>query len=295
MYTIKQASQRTGVPVSLLRAWERRYGVVVPTRTEAGYRLYDDHAICRLRAMQRLVATGWSPRQAADHIRSLSEGEIAALDAGRPPEETETGRPRDLVDAAARVDGIAIERALDAIFAGGSFEAVVGRQLYPALRELGDAWERGEVDVAGEHAASSAVLRRLGMAFEAAGHGASDQPTILLGMPPGGRHELPTLVFATALRRAGIEATYLGADVPIASWVMAVAEVDARAVVMGVPMAQDVGPATEVAAALHAADARLVVATGGRHAPDLPSGTASILPDEPTAAVAEMRRLLSGR
>src|SRR3712207_450395 len=55
MYTIRQAAARTGVPVSLLRAWERRYAIGRPTRTPAGYRLYDDEAIERLRTMRRLV------------------------------------------------------------------------------------------------------------------------------------------------------------------------------------------------------------------------------------------------
>ena len=43
MYTIKQAAARSGVGVSLLRAWERRYGVVHPVRTPSGYRLLRLH------------------------------------------------------------------------------------------------------------------------------------------------------------------------------------------------------------------------------------------------------------
>ncbi len=74
------------------------------------------------------------------------------------------------VEGAAHVGGVAIERALDEMFATGSFERVVEDRLYPALVALGDAWARGEVDVAGEHVASAAALRRLGMAFEAAGN-----------------------------------------------------------------------------------------------------------------------------
>ena len=35
MYTIKQAADLTGVPEASLRAWERRYGVAAPLRTEA--------------------------------------------------------------------------------------------------------------------------------------------------------------------------------------------------------------------------------------------------------------------
>ena len=54
-YTVKQVSALTGIAPDRLRAWERRYGVVRPTRTEGGYRLYDDDDLARLRLMMRLV------------------------------------------------------------------------------------------------------------------------------------------------------------------------------------------------------------------------------------------------
>src|SRR4051794_14179003 len=70
MYTIKQASRLTGVSETSLRAWERRYGVVVPGRTESGYRLYDEEALAAVSAMRRLVAEGWTAAKAADAVRS---------------------------------------------------------------------------------------------------------------------------------------------------------------------------------------------------------------------------------
>ena len=71
MYTIKQAAERTGIAIPTIRMWERRYGVVSPTRTPGGYRLYDDDSIARLAAMHYLVERdGWRPSQAADRIRT---------------------------------------------------------------------------------------------------------------------------------------------------------------------------------------------------------------------------------
>ena len=71
MYTIKQAAARTGLTIPTIQAWERRYGVVSPRRTEAGYRLYDEADIERLAAMHSLVEyEGWRPSQAADRIRT---------------------------------------------------------------------------------------------------------------------------------------------------------------------------------------------------------------------------------
>ena len=90
MYTIKQAAARAGLTVPVLRAWERRYGIVSPERTPSGYRLYDDAAIARVRAMRRLVDSGMSPSAAAvvDRLRSR-----------RPVPESAPSRPGGTGDA----------------------------------------------------------------------------------------------------------------------------------------------------------------------------------------------------
>ena len=51
MYTVSQAEALTGIPSTTLRAWERRYGIIAPRRTEGGYRLYDAAQIAMLREM----------------------------------------------------------------------------------------------------------------------------------------------------------------------------------------------------------------------------------------------------
>lgn len=65
MYTIKHAAQRVGITTATLRAWERRYGVIAPHRSESGYRLYGDHDVAVLRSMKQLVDQGWSAGLAA--------------------------------------------------------------------------------------------------------------------------------------------------------------------------------------------------------------------------------------
>ena len=70
MYTIKEASARSGLPIATIRAWERRYRAVEPARTPSGYRLYDDAAVDRLIAMRQLVEVeGVRPGQAAGQVR----------------------------------------------------------------------------------------------------------------------------------------------------------------------------------------------------------------------------------
>ena len=281
MYTIKHAAELTGVPVATLRAWERRYGVVAPERTASGYRLYDEAAVDRLRAMRDLVAAGWAPRQAADEVRGSrratapwSPGEVAA--SGRPasagavapvPEGAD-----DLVAAGRALDPVRVAAVLDERFARGSFEAVVDDWLMPALCAVGDAWERGEVSTAAEHLVAHAVLRRLATAFEAAAAGTRG-PRVVIGLPPGGRHELGALAFAVAARRAGMAVTYVGADLPQDSWLDAVEQARPHALVLAVPRPEDVPAAARVIDAVRAAwpDLRVLVGGGAQDSPGLPA------------------------
>jgi len=269
MYTIKEAALRAGVSVPLLRAWERRYGIVQPARTASGYRLYDEPLIERVRAMRRLVNAGWSPSQAARRIET--EGVPADLEApaaAGPIDARDGGdSASDFVDAAAALDERRVETILDDLFATGSFERVVDDRLMPALRALGDAWAAGTLSVGGEHAASYAVLRRLSASFEAAGGATRDRP-VLVGLPPGSRHEIGALAFATTLRRRGFGVVYLGADVPLESWAEAARTTKARAIVIGIPTATDHAPATDVAHAAAQVGDGLLVAVGGPAAID---------------------------
>ena len=306
MYTIKEASTRSGVGIPLLRAWERRYGVVVPTRTPSGYRLYDDGAINRLRAMRQLIASGWSAQQAAERLRGASDTELGALVSARagggPGDARAAGTPLStsdqlvarLVTAARVIDAEDLEAALDEAFSSGRFEMVADRIVMPALRAIGDAWERGDVSVAGEHAASQAVLRRLAMAYEAAGDPVAERP-ILVGLGSGGRHELGALAFATAARRAGLPVLYLGADLPPESWASAAEGRGAVAAVVGVPTRADVQRARVVLEALRAAHHELLLAVGGQEAGRVAgSHDVILLPGELGDAVAALRSAMAG-
>lgn len=300
MYTIRQAAIRSGVSVPLLRAWERRYGIVVPARTASGYRLYDDAALTRLRTMRRLVDEGWTPSSAAAAVLEdrVPTGPSSMTVDGAPLEG-----PTDLVagfiEAAARLDATELERVLDAMLADGTFETVADRHLLPALVALGEAWAAGRIDVAAEHAASHAVLRRLSAAFQAAGGAGPSEGSVVIGLPPGARHELGALAFAVGARRAGLPVLYVGPDLPVADWVAMVRRTRARAAVIGAISIDDARAAAGVARALRAVAPELVIALGGgaagTAAQELATGTESrptVLPDGVRPAVAALREAL---
>jgi methanogenic corrinoid protein MtbC1 len=296
MYTIKEAAARTGLSVPVLRAWERRYGVVTPTRTAGGYRVYDDAAVSRLRAMRRLIDDGWSASAAAAAIVAGTEAvpESAPGEGGAPGSSPRAGGRVDrFVDAAAALDAVAIEGVLDDMFAAGTFERVIEDQVLPGLRALGDAWQADRVSVAGEHLASNAVLRRLAAAFQASANRGDGERPVLVGMAPGARHELGGLIFATAARRGGLPAVYLGPDLPLADWLAAVDRTGARAVVIGALMGSDAEAAAAVASGLRRRFPHLVIAFGGSAAPVSPDDARTVrLSDDVSDAVGQLRRAL---
>ncbi|MDR6864097.1 MerR family transcriptional regulator [Phycicoccus sp. 3266] len=296
MHTIGHTASLTGVPVATLRAWERRYAVVSPTRTAAGYRLYDDLAVRTLTAMAALVAAGWAPRDAAAHL-AAGEAETRPADteggrargasaaAGGAPDESGQAADRPgpavaiagadttvLSRAAAALDPRLAESALEEAFAVAGPEQAVDGWLLPALRVLGEDWRAGRVDVAGEHLVTAAVQRRLGAALDAAGPQLGN-PKVAVGLPRGARHELGVTAFTLLLRRSGLQVAYLGPDVPPESWAVVLRHHAPAAVVLGVPSADDVAAAREAAAVLGAADPRPTVYVGGSAQAAVGAGT----------------------
>jgi MerR family transcriptional regulator, light-induced transcriptional regulator len=207
---IGQLARRTGVSPELLRAWEQRYGLLQPTRTPGGFRLYSAADEARVLRMQSLVSGGLAAAQAARLV--LSDGE--------PPPPTASPPATTLEDAAAtlsvsldRLDEQAANTALDRLFAAYTVETVLQEVILPYLHRLGDRWAAGEVSVAQEHFASNLLKGRLlGLAQ---GWGQGRGPGAILACVPGEHHELGLLAFGVALRRRGWRITYLGTDSPI--------------------------------------------------------------------------------
>src|SRR6478672_1064621 len=307
MYTIKRAAELTGISVATLRAWERRYGVVSPQRSDGGYRLYGPEDVRALAIMNSLVNEGWSAREAAaETTRRLSSRDPAGRQApfGRVDREGRGSRVAPLrpggryqsedaeafIRAAERLDSASATAVLDARFALGTFEHVVDDWLMPTLQLVGEEWAHGRLTVAGEHLVSYAVQRRLAAAYEAASVRV-DGPTLLIGLPPGSRHELGLLAFAVAARRAGFATVYVGADLPAEDWVRAIEARHAAGMVMAVPRTDDINAAHAIVDAVHARHPAVVIGLGGSEQEAIADGVVH-LGHSITVAVGEMTRHL---
>jgi DNA-binding transcriptional MerR regulator/methylmalonyl-CoA mutase cobalamin-binding subunit len=270
--SIGEVAARTGVPATTLRAWERRYGLVTPSRSRTAYLGYDDLDLDRITAMRALVDSGVPARRAASIVLDRIEGGAAHL-AGPigPHPQAQHASPLADVGALTRVavslDPAGLDDTLDAAFSLAAVETVIDTWLMPCLVDLGAAWARGEIDICAEHFVSAAVHRRLSALFDAAA--SSGREPVLVGSAPGSRHDLGALAFAVCLRRTGRAVVYLGADVPVASWLSAADTSRARAVVIAVTLTGDRAGAAEAVAAL-VSQTGLPVYTGGPQSDSVP-------------------------
>jgi MerR family transcriptional regulator, light-induced transcriptional regulator len=238
-HPIRVVSTRTGVAPTTLRAWERRYGVVSPDRSEGGQRLYSDDDIHRLLLLRRLTDAG----RAISQVAELDDASLEALDAEDRAARREVGGP--VPDVAAPGARTALEQALEAVAAldANALESGLRRSVLslgasafvddlvaPLLREIGDRWSRGELRPAHEHVATVVVERVLSWMIEPVGNASAGAPVLVVGTLSGEAHSLGALLAAATAAAQGWRVTFLGRDLPAEEVALAADRLGARAV-----------------------------------------------------------------
>ena len=219
VYTIKTVVQETGIPPATLRAWERRYGVLSPGRSEGGYRLYSERDIAILRWLKRQVDYGVSISRAValleirhpgggDAIQPMSS-QTSLTEGARSPRAISD----DLLAALMAFEEAGADALLSEAFALYPVEMVAEEVMIPVLVEVGERWHRGEATVVQEHFATAVLRRRLTALFHAYDQPASGRLAIT-GAAPSEWHDVGILLVSLALRRNGWRVIYLGQNVP---------------------------------------------------------------------------------
>jgi len=235
---------RLGVSVDTLRAWERRYAVIAPARTAAGFRLYSLADEDTIRAMLGHMEGGLAPAQAAGLARGAAPAPLAnegRLDLLRA----------ELLAAFLSFDAVEAHRIVDEAVATFALPTVINDVWLWCLREIGDRWASGTATVAEEHFASAVIRERmLGMGRDwDAGHG----PRALLACPVGERHDVGLIGLGLALGRLGWRITFLGPDTPTESIRAAAANLQPSVVVISAltpaPLLRDAAALQELAGA----------------------------------------------
>jgi DNA-binding transcriptional MerR regulator len=243
---IGELAARVGVSTHVLRAWESRYGLLQPSRSAGGYRLYGPEDERRVREVVALRDQGVSAVEASRRVLAAERSGTSPM--ATSPDAGGSGAPGDLpdgekgmradppvlvaqlLDAISALDEDRAHAVLDTAFLDRSVESAVVDVLVPFFVRVGEAWELGRIGIAQEHFASSLVRRRLGALSLTWGVGRG--PVAVLACPPGEFHDIILLSFGVLLGRAGWRIRYLGPDTPIPSLTSACRMAQADAVVI---------------------------------------------------------------
>ena len=274
---IGELARRSGVSTDLLRAWERRYGLLEPTRTSGGYRLYSAADEARVRSMRAHLAQG------------LSAAEAARLARGATAIAAPNGAPADLAgalwSALDSFDDAGAQAAFDRLVAAFSIEAVAETAILPYLRTLGERWRDGDASIAQEHFASGLLRGRLlGLAR---GWDRGSGPRALLACAAGEHHDLGLIILGLALRDRGWRVTFLGPDTPIQTLAAAADQLAPDVVVLS-SLAREPLAAAAAEIARMASSRAVVLAGPGADAELAKRASARLLTGGPLEAAAEV-------
>lgn len=240
-YPVRLVAARTGLSPHVLRAWERRYSVVTPIRSDGGQRLYSQLDIERLHRLRVLTDRG----HAIGRIAALPLDALVRLEQETPPappavrRSEGAGAPmqehtvREFAAAAMRatrqLNGAELQAVLERAAITLGVPDFLEHVVAGTLEDIGKGWVDRTVSVAQEHLATSVFLRVLGWLlklYEVSGAA----PKLVVATPPGQVHELGALMVAVSAAARGWGVVYLGPDLPVAELVAAAQRVEARVV-----------------------------------------------------------------
>lgn len=242
IYSIKAVAHMAGITEPTLRAWEKRYEILAPQRTESGHRRYTKRDIYRVIWLKQRLAEGMSISQAAvllqnqpdaallEMARSEKPGWNQSQRVARPNGEYNlpdfqlitgrAGRVRSpqalmsqLLEAFINYDEATANNLLTEAISVYPPEVVCVEIMQNVLVEVGERWARNEITVANEHFAAALCRARItamleGLPLPQRG------PLVLTACAPDEYHELGILITTYCLRRHGWRVIYLGQNIP---------------------------------------------------------------------------------
>lgn len=231
-YRINAVAEMTGIPAATLRAWERRYGVPEPRRTESSYRVYSDSDIELIRRVRELCEQGMAPSEAAKLVMADLERRSA------PPANSAdpfAHASEAIVQAVAEFDPHQVESAVRHAMALGPASVVFDRVFRLAMIEIGQRWHDGVFSVGQEHMATSIVEAATASMLRLVAHEDAER-TAIVACFADDTHTLPVLGFSLHMAAWGFDVVRLGARTPPHAIRQAVEELDPAIVCLSVTM-----------------------------------------------------------
>jgi DNA-binding transcriptional MerR regulator len=224
-YPLGAAVRLTGLSAEVLRAWERRHGVVEPGRTPGGSRRYSAADLERLRLVKAAVDAG----HRIGKVAQLDIAELRERVAG--PSPPATGHLEEILSALEHLDAVETQRLLSLQLSALGPARFARELACPLVREIGERWASERLAASSEHLATGVLRSMFGSALQPS---AASQigPKIVFATPTGERHELGLQMAALTALGAGANPVYLGAELPVEDLISATETTGARALAL---------------------------------------------------------------
>lgn len=247
-FPIKVVSQMTGLSVHVIRAWEKRYHVVDPDRTDTNRRLYSEEDIEKLRLLNDASHLGHNIGSLANlslsELKNLlfkeksnvSENKIGLKNSGNGANTEEI--LSECLEAIINYDAKKFESILLNTSARLTQPVLIEDVVIPLVYKIGDMWHNGELRVANEHLASSVIRSFLFNLLES--YSINDSAPVLISATPRGQeHELGALIAGVIAASAGWKVVYLGSNLPAEEIGSVVSYLNARVVAISLVYPSD--------------------------------------------------------
>jgi len=213
-YHIHELERLTGIKAHTIRIWEKRYGLITPSRTTTNRRYYDDDQVKKLLNVTTLLAQG----RKISKIAALSDDEInsviLAAGAGGALHDISTGFINDLLKSMLAYDETAFEKTFAAASIRYGIYSAMTNIVYPFLKKVGVLWNVNKTAPAQEHFATCIIKRKLMAAIDGLMPPTEKTKKFLLFLPENEWHEIGLLFANYLVRSKGFETIYLGQNVP---------------------------------------------------------------------------------
>jgi DNA-binding transcriptional MerR regulator/methylmalonyl-CoA mutase cobalamin-binding subunit len=276
-HPIQVVSRRSGLSPDVLRAWEKRYQVVIPARSPGGRRLYSDADVERLRLIQEAMAGG----RRIGQLAALGMAELEGLvqedrrEAVSRPEKGQE-RPAHSNPEVYLVECLDAVRALDDSWLKSSFGravialrpgAFIDEVATPLMHQIGHMWAEGQLTPGHEHLAST-VIRQTVADITNMLQPQNGAARIVIATPAHQLHEIGAMLAAATSALLGWHVTYLGGDLPAGDIARAADQSAARAIGLSITHPPDDPRVEEELKALRGATAKsMAILVGGQAAP----------------------------
>ena len=247
-YPIKVVSQMTGLSVHVIRAWEKRYNVVEPERTNTNRRLYSEEDIEKLKLLNDALHKGHSiggvANLSSNELKKLlfvnkdsQEGFKESTAIMSSPEIVENVLS-DCIEAIRNYDAKKLESILLNASTKLTQPRLIEEVIIPLVYKVGELWHSGEIRVANEHLGSSVIRGFLFNLLES--YSVSDSaPIVVSATPLGQEHELGALIVGVVAASSGWKVIYLGSNLPAEEISAVVGHLNAKVVALSIVYPND--------------------------------------------------------